>query len=113
SAGAGSPPRRVLKFMGTDAAADKRARLLRQLREGMAPVVAPPLLEPEPGERVPLTMGQQQMWLDSQLACDEPVYNESVTVRRTGPCHVGALRREIGRASCRERVESDGDRGRL
>src|SRR5438132_1713874 len=38
-------------------------------------------------------MSQQQMWLGFQLACDEPVYHESVTVRRTGPCDVGALRR--------------------
>jgi aspartate racemase len=87
--------------MGTDAAAGKRARLLRQLRDGMAPAATAPLLEPEPGGRVPLTMGQQQMWLDCQLSPAEPVYNEAVTVRRAGPCDVPALRRAFNRAMSR------------
>ena len=78
--------------MAADAAGAKRARLLEQLRRGKAPPAAAPLLAPEPGARVPLTRGQEQMWLDCQLAADEPVYNEAVTVRRTGPCDVGALR---------------------
>jgi aspartate racemase len=87
--------------MGTDAAAANRALLLRQLRDGMAPVAAAPLLEPEPGGRVPLTIGQEQMWLDCQLAPDELVYNEAVTVRRTGPCDVAALRRAFNLAMSR------------
>jgi amino acid adenylation domain-containing protein len=87
--------------LGTDASAAKRALLLRQMRHGMAPVATAPLLAPEPGTRVPLTIGQEQMWLDCQIALDEPVYNEAVTVRRTGPCDVAALRRAFNLAMSR------------
>ena len=87
--------------MAGDAGADKRAQLLQQLRDGRAPPGAVPLLAPRPGARVPLTRGQEQMWLDCQLAPDEPVYNEAVTLRRTGPCDVGALRRAFNLALSR------------
>ena len=87
--------------MAADSAADKRTRLLQQLREGKAPLAVAPLLAPEPGARVPLTRGQEQMWLDCQLAPDEPVYNEAVTLRRTGPCDLAALRRAFNLALSR------------
>ena len=79
--------------MSADPAADKRARLLQQLRDGKAPPTAPSAAGPRARARVPLTRGQEQMWLDCQLAPDEPVYNEAVMIRRTGRCDVGALRR--------------------
>ena len=34
-----------------------------------------------PGEPVPLSFGQEQLWLHSQLATGSPLYNEPVTVR--------------------------------
>jgi hypothetical protein len=37
------------------------------------------------GEAAPLSFGQEQLWLHSQLAPDAPLYTESLTLRRTGP----------------------------
>ncbi len=79
--------------MAADAVAAKRALLLEQMRRGKAPASPVPLLPPEAGARVPLTWGQEHVWLDSQLAPDESVYNEAVMIRRTGPCNIEALRR--------------------
>lgn len=36
------------------------------------------------GELVPMTFGQEQIWLHSQLAPDVPLYTESLTIRRNG-----------------------------
>jgi len=87
--------------MAADTAAVKRAFLLQQLRGGNAPIPAAPLLAPEAGARVPLTRGQEHVWLDSQLAPDESVYNEAVMIRRTGRCDVEALRRAFNLALSR------------
>ncbi len=45
------------------------------------------------GERVPLSFGQQQIWLLGQMAPDRPVYNECVTIRMAGPLDPAALQR--------------------
>ena len=41
----------------------------------------------------PLSYGQQQIWLDSQLAVDAIIYNEPVTLHRHGDLDVPALER--------------------
>ena len=46
-----------------------------------------------PGERAPLSFGQQQMWLLSQMTSDRPVYTECITIRMLGPLDVVALER--------------------
>src|SRR2546425_621375 len=46
-----------------------------------------------PGSAIPLSFGQQQLWLHAQLAPGMPVYNEAVTVHRKGPLDVPALER--------------------
>jgi amino acid adenylation domain-containing protein len=81
-------------------AAEKRAFLLERLRAGGARVPAP-LLPPDPGERVPLTHGQEQMWLDAKVEPDLPIYNEPVTLHRHGSCDVEALRRAYNLVLCR------------
>jgi amino acid adenylation domain-containing protein len=43
------------------------------------------------GEPIPLSYGQQLLWLHSQLAPDLPLYNEPVTIHRKGPLDVAAL----------------------
>jgi len=43
------------------------------------------------GTVLPLTPAQKQLWLHAQLAPDTPLYNEPLTVRRTGPLDVVAL----------------------
>jgi amino acid adenylation domain-containing protein len=45
----------------------------------------------KPGERVPLSHAQEQVWLHSQLAPDLPLYNEPVTIHYSGTLNVKAL----------------------
>jgi len=47
------------------------------------------------GSVVPLSYAQQHIWLHSQLAPELPLYNELLTVRRTGPLDVSALERSL------------------
>lgn len=41
----------------------------------------------------PLSFGQRQVWLHAQLAPDLPLYNEVVTIHKSGPLDVAALER--------------------
>ncbi len=43
-----------------------------------------------------LTYRQEQLWLHAQMAPDLPVYNESLTIHRTGPLDATALERSLG-----------------
>ncbi len=45
----------------------------------------------QPGEIVPLSYAQEQVWLHAQLAPEVPLYNEPVTIHYSGPLNVGAL----------------------
>ena len=49
-----------------------------------------------PGSPAPLSAGQHQVWLHSQLAGEVPLYNESVTIHRRGSLDVPALRWSLG-----------------
>jgi amino acid adenylation domain-containing protein len=57
--------------------------------------------EPEPIPRrppntpIPLSFWQQLLWLHSQMVSDVPVYNEPITVHRTGPLDVGILEKTL------------------
>jgi amino acid adenylation domain-containing protein len=54
------------------------------------------LLSPRPRERtVPLSLGQQQVWLHAQLAGGLPAYHETICVRRKGPLDVPAVERSL------------------
>ncbi len=44
---------------------------------------------------IPLSSGQQQLWLLAQLTPDTPVYNECVTIRIPGPLDASALERSL------------------
>ncbi|HLZ42360.1 MAG TPA: amino acid adenylation domain-containing protein [Candidatus Sulfotelmatobacter sp.] len=48
-----------------------------------------------PGERIPLSHAQEQVWLHSQLAPELPLYNEPVTIHYDGPLNVPALERSF------------------
>ncbi|HTU45731.1 MAG TPA: amino acid adenylation domain-containing protein [Bryobacteraceae bacterium] len=50
-----------------------------------------PSIQPAPGEEIPLSCGQQQIWLHSEFAPGAPIYNESITVRKTGPLDTAVL----------------------
>ncbi len=45
----------------------------------------------KPGEPIPLSHAQEQVWLHSQLAPDLPLYNEPVTIHYRGNLNVKAL----------------------
>ncbi len=57
--------------------------------------------EPEPIPRrppnvpIPLSFWQQLLWLHSQMVSDRPVYNEPITIHRTGPLDVGILEKTL------------------
>src|SRR5436305_14332288 len=44
-----------------------------------------------PGEPARLSLGQEQLWIHAQLVSDPLIYNEPVTVHRTGPLDVNSL----------------------
>jgi amino acid adenylation domain-containing protein len=43
------------------------------------------------GEPVPLSFAQQQVWLHEEMAGETPIYNETITVYREGPCDIDVL----------------------
>ncbi|HEY6411705.1 MAG TPA: condensation domain-containing protein, partial [Ktedonobacteraceae bacterium] len=70
----------------------RRALLEKYLRgDGAQTTVASAIPLRAQGNTLPLSFGQQQLWLLAQLVADIPVYNESVTVRLPGPLDVDAL----------------------
>jgi amino acid adenylation domain-containing protein len=77
--------------------AAKRALLQKYLRGGLA------LNSPEswaiprrpPGEPARPSFGQEQLWIHGQLVDDLLIYNEPVTVRRSGPLDLAALKQSL------------------
>ncbi len=71
-----------------------RRQVLERLRRGE---LRPPKKKAEPAiertfaEEIPLSCGQQQIWLHSEFAPDTPIYNASVTVCKSGPLDPVAL----------------------
>lgn len=57
-----------------------------------------------PDELVPLSFGQEQIWLHSQLAPDAPLYTESLTIRRQGPLEPDVLIASFREASRRHEI---------
>ena len=49
----------------------------------------------EPGQRIPLSHAQEQVWLHSQLAPELPLYNEPVTIHYSGSLNVKALEKSF------------------
>src|SRR6202040_2783594 len=54
-----------------------------------------PQITPRPrGNMAPLSLAQEQVWLHGQMAPPGvPVYNETLTIRRSGPLNLAALER--------------------
>jgi amino acid adenylation domain-containing protein len=75
----------------------KRSLLQRYLLgDSRLSATAPGRIGPRPpGRPIPLSYEQQQIWLHCQLAPELPLYNELLTVRRTGPLDVPALERSL------------------
>jgi surfactin family lipopeptide synthetase A len=72
----------------------KRKQLLEaylQMRPVSFPARASATAPHRDNTALPLTFAQQQLWLHAQLAPDTSLYNEPLTVRRSGPLDVSAL----------------------
>ncbi|MDX6288495.1 MAG: hypothetical protein QOH42_294, partial [Blastocatellia bacterium] len=74
----------------------KRALLEKYLRGSMAPSTESwSIARRPPAEPARPSFGQEQLWLHSQMVADLLIYNEPVTVRRTGPLDVSALKQSL------------------
>src|SRR5689334_21827452 len=54
-----------------------------------------PIPHRPPNIPAPLSFWQQLLWLHSQMVSEVPVYNEPITVHRTGPLDVGILEKSL------------------
>src|SRR5713101_416167 len=76
---------------------DAKRILLQQYLSGSAVSSreGKPHITPRPrGNTAPLSLAQEQVWLHGQMApVGVPVYNETLTIRRSGPLNVAALER--------------------
>ncbi len=72
---------------------DERRRLLEmRLKAAAKPPAATQKIPPRPAHgQVPLSAGQQQMWVVDRLAPGNPAYHISVAYRITGALDIGAL----------------------
>ncbi len=78
--------------MGSEYSDTKRKLLEKYFRGELAlPPAAEEIPRRQPGEIVPLSYSQEQLWLHAQLAPEIPLYNEPVTIHYSGPLNVGAL----------------------
>src|SRR2546422_7855713 len=74
----------------------KRRLLHKYLQGDFRRAPAGKAISPRPtGSIIPLSSGQQQLWLHAQLAAGFPVYNQPITVYRKGPLDVPALERSL------------------
>jgi len=82
----------------TELSEAKRALLEKYLRGALPPATMAEDTIPQRPQGVtatPLSFGQQQMWLLTQLIPDIPVYNEGVTVHLPGQIDVDVLERSL------------------
>jgi len=85
-------PVRALFEAPTVAELAERVEEARMSRSGLE---APPIVhEPEAGA-APLSFGQEQLWIISQLEADNPFYNRCDAVRCRGPLDLQALARSL------------------
>jgi amino acid adenylation domain-containing protein len=78
---------------------EAKRRLLRKYLDGAvqrSPAERAPIGARHPAGPIPLSYEQEHIWLHCQLADDLPLYNEVLTVRRSGPLDVSALERSLG-----------------
>jgi surfactin family lipopeptide synthetase A len=76
---------------------EARKHLLeRRLRGELGRRPSTPVISPRtPGEPIPLSYAQEQVWLHAQLAGDFPLYNEPVTIHYSGALNVAALEKSF------------------
>src|SRR5260370_20211013 len=75
----------------------KRALLQKYLRGGLE-LSSPEswvIDRREPDAPALPSFGQEQLWIHGQLAANQLIYNEPVTVRKTGPLNLAALQQSL------------------
>ena len=78
--------------MGSEYSDAKRKLLEKYFRGELASQpAAGEIPRRQPGEIVPLSYAQEQLWLHAQLAPEIPLYNEPVTIHYSGPLNVWRL----------------------
>jgi alpha-ketoglutarate-dependent taurine dioxygenase len=82
---------------------NRRELLFRRLRAG-AGASAEASIPAHAGDTPPLSYAQQRLWFLDQLAPGQPVYNEAIAVRLTGPLDVPAFEAALGRIVARHAV---------
>lgn len=98
----------------TQISAEQRQRLLERLRNGE---IRPPEQKPElaiprtAGGEIPLSCGQQQVWLHSEFASGAPIYNESITIRKRGAFRPALLEASFKRLLSRHEILRTGFAG--
>jgi surfactin family lipopeptide synthetase A len=69
-----------------------KQKLLELQKRGLAVPAQPASKRRVPGEPVPLSLAQEQVWrLQKTVGAQSPLYNESITIHRHGPCDPRAL----------------------
>ncbi|HZO76163.1 MAG TPA: condensation domain-containing protein, partial [Ktedonobacteraceae bacterium] len=71
------------------------ARYLRGEAAAQAKTVEKAIPKRRAGMPLPLSFGQQQLWVLSQLIADTPVYNECVTIYLPGALTIAALEQSL------------------
>ena len=81
--------------MATEYFGAKRELLEKYLRGEMGQRKVSAIPRRAPGETIPLTHAQEQIWVHAQLAPHLPLYNEPVTIHYSGSLNVDALERSF------------------
>ena len=77
---------------------DSKKELLDKLLHGRnlaASTKLPGIPHRPAGSDVPMSYGQEQLWIHSQFATDIPIYNDPITIYRYGPMDRAALERSL------------------
>ncbi len=86
---------------------EQRRRLLEDLLHGEGALHRAPGEAVEPRKRsatVPLSAEQNDIWLHASMAPDVPLYNEAITIHRTGPFDLAAFERAFNEILRRHEV---------
>ena len=89
----------------TNLSANKRLELIKLLRkEGIEPLKLPIVPAIRESNKLPLSWGQERLWLFNQIQGASATYNESTVVRITGNLDINALQRALSEITRRHEV---------
>ncbi|MEG4235607.1 amino acid adenylation domain-containing protein [Microcoleus sp. Pol11C3] len=80
------------------------AQYVETLQKHCSKFLIPPIQPVAQIENLPLSFGQEQLWILHQLAPDTPVYNEPSTIRLAGNVNVAALEKALNEIVLRHEI---------